>query len=80
MSEHDQQVAVVEWCDLKGIPVFAIPNGGMRHKRTVARRCATYRLLFGLGIRTHAGVPDQPQTTRRVPSPLVTAGQRLLHH
>ena len=37
MSEHDEQVAVVEWCDLNGIPVFAIPNGGMRHKRTAAR-------------------------------------------
>ena len=36
MSEHDEQVAVVEWCDLNGIPVFAIPNGGMRCKRTAA--------------------------------------------
>ena len=49
MSEHDEQVAVVEWCDLNGIPVFAIPNGGMRCKRTAA-------LLKAEGVK--AGVPD----------------------
>ena len=27
MSEHDEQVAVVEWCDLNGIPVFAMHEG-----------------------------------------------------
>lgn len=30
MSEHDEQVAVVEYCDLKGYPVHAIPNAGKR--------------------------------------------------
>lgn len=49
MSEHDQQVAVVEWYDLNGIPVFAIPNGGIRHKRTAA-------MLKAEGVK--AGVPD----------------------
>ncbi len=49
MSEHDQQVAVVDWCDLNGIPVFAIPNGGMRCKRTAA-------MLKAEGVK--AGVPD----------------------
>lgn len=49
MSEHDQQVAVVGYCDAKGYPVFAIPNGGMRHKRTAA-------MLKAEGVR--AGVPD----------------------
>ena len=49
MSEHDQQVAVVEYCDAKGYPVFAIPNGGMRHKRTAA-------MLKAEGVK--AGVPD----------------------
>lgn len=49
MSEHDQQVAVIEYCDAKGVPVFAIPNGGLRHKRTAA-------MLKAEGVR--AGVPD----------------------
>ncbi len=39
MSEHDEQVAVVEWCDLNGIPVFAIPNGGMHMAPRPLRRC-----------------------------------------
>lgn len=49
MSEHDQQVAVVDWCDAHGIPVFAIPNGGLRSKRTAA-------MLKAEGVK--AGVPD----------------------
>lgn len=49
VSEHDQQVAVVEWCEAQGIPVFAIPNGGLRHKHTAA-------MLRAEGVRP--GVPD----------------------
>lgn len=32
MSEALEQCAVVEYCDLKGIPVSHIPNGGYRNK------------------------------------------------
>lgn len=49
MSEHDEQVAVVQWCELHCVPVFAIPNGGVRHKRTAC-------ILKAEGVR--AGVPD----------------------
>ena len=49
MSEHDEQVAVIEYCDLKSIPVFHIPNGGYRRKSEAARMRAE-------GVR--AGVPD----------------------
>lgn len=49
MSEHDEQRAVVEYCELKGWPVFAIPNGGLRRKSEAAR-------LKAEGV--SAGVPD----------------------
>lgn len=49
MSEHDEQVAVVEYCDLKSIPVFHVPNGGYRRKSEAARMKAE-------GVRP--GVPD----------------------
>lgn len=49
MSEHDEQVAVVEYCDLKGIPVYHIPNEARRSPRTAAR-------LKAEGMRP--GVPD----------------------
>lgn len=49
MSEHDQQAAVVQYCDLMAIPCFAIPNGGKRSKSEAARFKAE-------GVR--AGVPD----------------------
>ena len=49
MSEHDEQVAVVEYCDLKSIPAFHIPNGGTRRKSEAAR-------LKAEGVRP--GVPD----------------------
>lgn len=49
MSEHDEQVAVVEYCDLNSIPVFHIPNGGYRRKSEAARMKAE-------GVRP--GVPD----------------------
>jgi len=53
--EHDQQVLLFQWIDLmKGqIPelelVFAIPNGGHRHKAVAAK-------LRAEGVR--AGIPD----------------------
>lgn len=49
MSEHDEQAAVVEYCDMKGYPRFAIPNGGLRRKSEAAR-------LKAEGV--SAGVPD----------------------
>lgn len=49
MSEADEQRAVVEWCELKGVPVFHIPNGGYRHPAEAAR-------LKAQGVK--AGVPD----------------------
>ena len=36
MSEHDEQVAVVEYCGLRGLPVYAIPNDGKRSPRAAA--------------------------------------------
>lgn len=36
VSEHDEQVAVVQWCRANGIEVVAIPNGGYRHAKTAA--------------------------------------------
>lgn len=32
-SEAYEQIAVVDYCDLKHIPIFHIPNGGSRNKR-----------------------------------------------
>ena len=49
MSEHDQQVAVVAWCDLHDIPIFAIPNAARR-----SHQLAAYMKAEGL----RAGVPD----------------------
>lgn len=49
MSEADEQRAVVEWCDLRKVPVFHIPNGGFRNGREAAN-------LKRQGVR--AGVPD----------------------
>lgn len=49
MSEAAEQTAVVEYCELKSIPVFHIPNGGKRSKSEAARFKAQ-------GVRP--GVPD----------------------
>lgn len=49
MSEHDEQCAVIEYCDMRGIPIFHIPNGGKRAKAEAARFKAE-------GVRP--GVPD----------------------
>lgn len=49
MSEAQEQEAVIEWCDWKHIPIFAIPNGGKRDAREAAH-------MKRQGVR--AGVPD----------------------
>ena len=49
MSEHDEQVAVVDYCAWSKVPVFAIPNGGLRSKTTAAK-------LKAEGV--SPGVPD----------------------
>jgi len=48
-NEHQIQSAVIDWCALQGIPVFAIPNGGHRH-------VAVARKLQREGVKP--GVPD----------------------
>lgn len=49
MSEAQEQIAVIQYCDFKRIPVFHIPNGGARNKREGAH-------LKRQGVRP--GVPD----------------------
>lgn len=49
MSEHDEQVAVVEYCDLMGHPVYHIPNESKRSPAAAAR-------LKAEGMRP--GIPD----------------------
>ena len=48
-SEAQEQVAVVQYCDLRRLPIFAIPNGGSRNKIEAAN-------LKRQGVK--AGVPD----------------------
>lgn len=54
-SEHDEQVMLIQWCDLMANRdpayrlIFAIPNGGQRNKITAAR-------LKAEGVKP--GVPD----------------------
>lgn len=48
-SEAEEQAAVIQYCDLRHIPVFHIPNGGSRNKAEAARFKAQ-------GVRP--GVPD----------------------
>lgn len=48
-TEDEEQEAVVEYCDHLGIPVFHIPNGGLRHKSVAVH-------MKRLGVK--AGVPD----------------------
>lgn len=48
-SEAEEQAAVVQYCDLKHIPVFHIPNGGSRNKAEAAH-------LKAQGVKP--GVPD----------------------
>ena len=49
MSEASEQCAFIEWADLKGVPVFAIPNGGRRDAKEAAH-------LKKQGVKP--GVPD----------------------
>lgn len=55
MSEHDEQAALIEWADWLSLRhprlamLFAIPNGGARHKAVASRMKAE-------GVRR--GVPD----------------------
>lgn len=49
MSEAQEQIAVIEYCELKGYPVFHIPNEGKRSIYTGAN-------LKRQGLRK--GVPD----------------------
>lgn len=48
-SEAKEQIAVVQYCDMKRIPIFAIPNGGSRNAIEAAN-------LKRQGVK--AGVPD----------------------
>lgn len=48
--EHREQVALFQWANIKGIGMlFAIPNGGHRHKATAAK-------LKAEGVKP--GIPD----------------------
>lgn len=49
MAEAHEQIAVIQYCDIKRIPVFAIPNGGTRNKIEAAN-------LKRQGVKK--GVPD----------------------
>lgn len=49
MSEALEQRTVVEWCELRRVPCFHIPNGGSRNKAEAAN-------LKRQGVM--AGVPD----------------------
>lgn len=48
-TESQEQIAVIDYCDFKHIPIFHIPNGGSRNKIEAAN-------LKRQGVR--AGVPD----------------------
>lgn len=48
-TEHEIQSALVDWCALNGVPIFAIPNGGFRH-------IGTARKLQREGVKP--GIPD----------------------
>lgn len=48
-TESQEQIAVIDYCDFKHIPIFHIPNGGSRNKIEAAH-------LKRQGVR--AGVPD----------------------
>lgn len=50
--EHQEQKALIKWCEYMGAPynlIFAIPNGGHRHKAVAAK-------LKAEGVKS--GVPD----------------------
>lgn len=49
MSEAQVQEAIIDYCDFRHWPIFAIPNGGFRNKKEAKN-------LKRQGVR--AGVPD----------------------
>jgi len=49
LKEADEQAVVIEYCAFKNLPIFAIPNGGSRHKLEAIN-------LKRQGVK--AGVPD----------------------
>lgn len=54
-SEHQLQSCVVAWCDLVGVPIFAIPNGGFANHRN-RRAIIEMAKLKREGLKS--GVPD----------------------
>lgn len=46
-DEHFLQVAIVNYCKYKGIPIFAIPNGGHRYI-SVARKLKAEGVMSGV--------------------------------
>ena len=48
-TEHEIQCQLVQWCEIVGVPIVAIPNGGHRHIAVAAR-------MKREGVR--AGFPD----------------------
>lgn len=55
LSEHDEQVRLCKWMEMKGIEYFACPNGGKRDVITAAK-------LKREGVK--AGAPDIVVVTR----------------
>ncbi|OGI30670.1 MAG: hypothetical protein A2287_04735 [Candidatus Melainabacteria bacterium RIFOXYA12_FULL_32_12] len=49
MNEHEEQCAVIDYCDLKNILIFAIPNGSYKSKTAAGK-------FKDEGLRS--GVPD----------------------
>lgn len=49
MSEAQEQIAVVNYCDIIGVPIYHVPNGGSRNKIEAAN-------LKRQGVKS--GVPD----------------------
>ena len=54
-TEHQEQVKVVQYCDIKKIPVFATPNGA-HLSGGIKNRAMQMNSLKSEGLR--AGVPD----------------------
>lgn len=48
-SEANEQIAVIDYCELRNYPIFAIPNGGSRNQLEAAN-------LKRQGVKS--GVPD----------------------
>lgn len=48
-TEHQEQVIIIKYCDLKRIPIFAIPNGTYKSK-------TNRRIMKAEGLRS--GIPS----------------------